>query len=251
MKPAMAALRQLGFLAVRQSLRMIGIRPPRVLFIMGHMRSGSTLLMHLLVTHPEIIGCGERSVAYRSDDDLDKLELAARRSQHGLFRQVSYVVDQLNHDQFSPERDLLRSERVRCIFLIREPEETIRSLLHLTRASHDPWTVERAVEYYAARLKSLSACRQNLKSRSIALTYSDLVDSASAALPRLTSFLALASELQQEYAIQPFTGRRGDPSERIRLGRIQRGTLQTSFQLSKFQRQRALEAYRSCLASLG
>ena len=104
MKPARAALRQLGFLAVRQSLRLIGIRPPRVLFIMGHMRSGSTLLMHLLVNHPQIIGCGERSVAYRSDDDLDKLELAARRSQHSLFRQVSYVVDQLNHDQFTPER---------------------------------------------------------------------------------------------------------------------------------------------------
>jgi hypothetical protein len=251
MKPARAALRQLGFLAVRQSLRLIGIRPPRVLFIMGHMRSGSTLLMHLLVNHPQIIGCGERNVVYRSDDDLDKLELAARRSQHSLFRQASYVVDQLNHDQFTPERDLLRSERVRCIFLIREPEETIRSLLHLTRSSRDPWTVERAVEYYVARLNSLRTCGLRLKGRSIALTYGDLVDSAPAALQRLASFLALASELQQKYAIQPFTGRRGDPSERILLGRIQRGTLQTSFQLPDFQRQRVLEAYRSCFANFG
>jgi LPS sulfotransferase NodH len=34
--------------------------------ILSHMRSGSTLLAHLLASHPEIIGYGETHIRYRS-----------------------------------------------------------------------------------------------------------------------------------------------------------------------------------------
>src|SRR5215470_14567177 len=115
MKPVRAQIRHLGFRVVRQTLRSLGVRPPRIVFIMGHMPSGTTLLLHLLISNPELIACGERNTAYRSADDLDKLEIAARQSQRSMFRQVSYVVDQINHDEFTPNPDLFKSERIRCI----------------------------------------------------------------------------------------------------------------------------------------
>lgn len=243
-------LRQLGFRVVRHGLRSIGIRPPRIGFIMGHMRSGSTLLMHILISNPELIGCGERNVPYRSADDLDKLEIAARRSQSSLFRGVSYVVDQINHDEFTPVSDLFNSERVRCIFLIREPEEAIQSLLRLTQPSSDPWSVKRAIDYYVDRLNSLTVFRERVGGRAIALTYRELVDHVPETLKRLTSFLSLNSPLQHEYSIQTFTGRRGDTSERIRSGRIARGPFEATFPISECQRQRLHEAYTSCLSNL-
>jgi hypothetical protein len=242
-----AKVRQLGFRVVRHGLRSIRIHPPRIVFIMGHMRSGSTLLMHILLSNPEFIGCGERSVAYRFADDLDKLEIAARRSQSSLLRQVSYVVDQINHDEFTPDPDLLQSEQIRCIFLIREPEEAIQSLLRITRQSSDPWSVERAIDYYVGRLKTLAAFHEKAGRRAIGLTYSDLVDHSPKTLKRLTSFLAPSSPLRPEYSIHSFTGRRGDTSERIRLGRIARGTFEATFAISECQRQRLNEAYRACL----
>jgi Sulfotransferase family len=250
MKPVRAELRQLGFRVVRHGLRSIGIRPPRIVFIMGHMRSGSTLLMHILVSNPEIIGCGERNVPYRSTDDLDKLEIAARRSQSSLFGRVAHVVDQINHDEVTPVPDLFNSERVRCIFLVREPEEAIQSLLRLTQPSSDPWSVERAIDYYVGRLESLTAFRERTGGRAIALTYSELVDDVPETLKRLTSFLSLSEPLRPEYSIQRFTGRRGDTSDRIRSGRIVRGTFQGTFPISECQRQKLNEAYWSCLAEI-
>jgi hypothetical protein len=247
MKPVTAQLRQLGFRVVRQGLRSVGIRPPQIVFIMGHMRSGSTLLMHILISNPELIGYGERNVPYRADDDLDELEIAARRSQRSLLRGVSYVVDQINHDEFTPAPELFKSERIRCIFLIREPEEAIQSLLRLTQPSSDPWPVERAIDYYVGRLNSLTALRDRVRGRAIAVTYSELVDHAPETLKRLSFFLSLASPLEPEYSIQPFTGRRGDTSERIRSGRIARGNFEPTFPISESQRNRVNEAYRSCL----
>jgi len=38
------------------------------------MRCDSTLLLHRLLTSPEIIGCGERNAVYRAAEDFDKLE---------------------------------------------------------------------------------------------------------------------------------------------------------------------------------
>src|SRR5262249_7915 len=151
---------------------------------------GSTLLLHLLISNPELIACGERNAPYRSADDLDKLEIAARRSQQSLFRQVSYVVDQINHDEFTPNPVLFESERTRCIFLIPEPEEGIQGLLGLTEPSSDPWSVERAIDYYVGRLKSLTAFRERTGSRAIALTYRDLVDHIPETLKGLTAFLS-------------------------------------------------------------
>lgn len=214
---------------------------------MGHMRCGSTLLMHILLTNPALIGCGERNAPYRSSADLDKLELAARWSGRRLFRNVPYVVDQINHDEFTPDLNLFQSDRLRCIFLIREPGQAIHSLLELTATSREPWNMRRAVDYYVRRLVSLEKYRERVGDRCIALTYSDLVDRTPCALRRLQSFLGLDSELRDEYALQPFTGRRGDPSDRIRAGRILPGRVPASSEAFQCERERAAVAYSSCL----
>src|SRR5690349_1527697 len=151
-----APLRRMGFRLIRMVLRYSGIRAPRVVFILGHMRSGSTLLTHILLTNPAFIGCGERNTAYRSAEDLDKLEIAARLEQRKIFREIPYVADQLNHDKFMPDPEFLQCERIRGIILLREPEETIQSLLNLTKPHSDRWPVERAVDYYVGRTHSLA-----------------------------------------------------------------------------------------------
>jgi hypothetical protein len=161
---------------------------------------------------------------------------------------VPYVVDQLNHDKFTPNPELLRCERIRSIFLIRDAEETIQSLLKLTKPHSDGWPLERAVDYYVRRTNSLATYAGILGERAIALTYADLVDHTATALRQIESFLGLTSELRPEYSMQPFTGKRGDPSDGIRLGRIERRATQTVFPTAEGEVRRAAEAYRSCLS---
>ena len=47
----------------------------RYVFILAHMRSGSTLLAHLLASHPDFVGAGETKVCYRTPADLPQLIL--------------------------------------------------------------------------------------------------------------------------------------------------------------------------------
>ena len=238
--------RHLLFLLAR---RLYALRPPLpAVLIMGHMRSGSTLLLHILLTNPRLIGCGERNAAYSSHLDLDKLEIAARIAQRAPFRRVRYAVDQINHDQFTPSHDFLKDERVLLIFMIRDPPSTIHSILELTRTFYGgAWTVAETIDYYCRRLRTLTEYAVDLegKQKAMALNYEALVDDTPTVLQGLQTFLGLDAKLREQYEIQRFTGKRGDPSEKIRAGRIVRRRLEPRTQIPPDGLERATNAYRA------
>ncbi len=244
--------RHSAFLLTRAVLRTLGARPTNTVLIMGHMRSGSTLLMHVLLGHRDLIGCGERNVPYRSATDLDKLEIASRMHQRAGLRHVRYAVDQVNHDHLTPVPALLADRRVRCVFLIREPAPAIRSILELTRKFYEPWSEARAEDYYSSRLESLARYAAAIGTdRRVALTYGELVTDTGPTLRRLESFLGLESPLQAEYGLQEFTGRRGDPADRIRSGRIQSAEAVPNPSAARDESGREVAAFRACSEALG
>ena len=214
---------------------------------MGHMRCGSTLLMHILLTNPRVIGCGERNAPYRSTGDLNRLEIAARIMQRAPFRRVRYVIDQINHDRFTPNLELLRDERLRFIFLIRNPGDTIRSIVNLTN-----WTTQQAVGYYSRRLETIADYASSMVSPSatLALTYDDLLANTPAVLWRLQSFLGLDEQVSENYTIQRFTGVRGDPSSNIRAGRILRDRVAPHIEIPDWELDHARRAYEGCVQVL-
>lgn len=245
-------LRRAGFLLARAALHGLGLGPVPALFIMSHMRSGSTLLLHLLLTTPEIIACGERGVAYRGPLDLDKLAVDARIVQRAPLRRVRYAADQIHHDHLVPEADLLRHDRVRCLFLIRDPPSAIASLVRLSQTGPDPWSVGQAADYYTSRLATLAryATTAALGRDALALTYDDLVHHTPATLGRLQAFLGLHSPLREQYARQPFTGRLGDRSVHIQTGQVVRHRPAAPLPLAAGEAERAEHAYRDCARAL-
>jgi hypothetical protein len=243
--------RRSGFLLCRAALRAFGVKAPQAVLILGHMRCGSTLLLHILLTNPEFIGCGERNSPYLSLEDLDKLEVASRIALRAPLRHVRYTVDQINHDHLTPDIELLRDERVRCVFLIRDPQPTIQSILNLTQTYYQPWTVARAVDYYSQRLQTLGGYAEQLNDRRkyLALTYDELVHDTARTLKRLEAFLCLKSELSDQYKIQTFTGVRGDPSGKIQNGHIVRDR-PPSVEVSGREIEQAVRAYENCTRTL-
>lgn len=191
--------------------------------IIGHMRSGSTLLHHILISHPDLLGSGERNSYYGSFDDLAMLRLRVQHDHRHWLRFPRYVVDQVNHNKFTPNPELLRSPQVRCIFLLREPLASVSSMMRVLAPLYG-FGLEDAITYYTHRLAGLARLAATLTGpkRSAFLTYDDLLHKTTATLSGLSSFLELDAKLGDEYSTYDFTGNRGDPGEKIHLGRISR-----------------------------
>jgi len=189
-------------------------------FILGHMRSGSTLLNHLLMSHPSFVGLGERNSIYRAPGDLERLAMHAH-FEHRLVAPRKFVIDQINHSRMTPDTALLEADNVSLVFLIREPAQTLNSLFEFL-GRHYGMSEEEAYQYYVQRLEGLAAIARAVATpeRSLYLTYDDLVRRDHEVRASLTSFFGLDPPLAATYRTFPFTGIRGDPSERIASGVI-------------------------------
>ncbi|MCY2988524.1 MAG: sulfotransferase [Planctomycetota bacterium] len=241
-------LRQAAFLACHAGLRTLGREPAATVFILGHMRSGSTLLLHILLSHPDIAGRGEQNTPYRTVRDLHRLAMTARFAQGPLLRRFRYVVDQINHDRFTPNEALLQDSRVRLLFLIREPPASLSSIVHLTRTFYAEWPMQRVADYYVQRLNTLARYAELSAhdGRALPLSYQALVADTSSTLGRLRAFLDLETGLSERYDMQPFTGCRGDPSDTIRAGRIVRDREPPRVEIPADVLDRAWQAYDAC-----
>jgi hypothetical protein len=184
-------------------------------FILAHMRSGSTLLSHILTTHPAFVGAGETHTTYRTPDDLVRLaprtcELLREFNLHG-----TYLVDKITMDQYLSD-DVLSSLPIqKCVILIREPEGTLKSLMDRFK-----WNEKIALDHYTSRLQTLTRYGRVLQERALFVRYGDLVDHAKEALSALTVFFSVEPPFSEDYEKTRATGKMGDPSENILRGRI-------------------------------
>ena len=243
----------LAYAASESGLAAIGVPRPSVVLILGHMRSGSTLLLHLLLTNSRISSLGERNTAYAARSDLVRLAAETRFRTRKIFATLNYIADQVNHDRFTPCLSLLNDPRVRVIFLLRRPEASLASLSALSRLYAGKSAVLlRATDYYVTRLQFMRDLAGNLVGTGQAafVTYEQLIDSPTQALARLQNFLRLAQGFSTEYEIQQFTRRRGDPGPNIGLGRITGNKSPQPSVVSAADSERATQAYVECRQSL-
>ena len=235
------------FHAVSRSYLMLRDREYRYVFILGHMRSGSTLLAHILANHPDVVGAGEMHISYRTSADLPTLILKTCESLHRPILRETYVVDQINHDYVSDEV-LLAKDVYRCIILLREPEATLKSMAALKRMNSASWHETQALKNYINRLETLTRYASILGQRALLVEYDGLVDHTEETLPALTKFLDLDPPLSPNYATHRMTGRVagiGDPSKNIKTGRVIR-TPKHDIAISKETLMAATSAFHKC-----
>ena len=248
--PAKDALKLAGIALLKTREHFVR-EPQRAVLLFAHMRSGSTLLHHLLISHPEIIGRGERNEVFAGSRDLDRLKLDVYLHRGQFFRVHRFVADQINHNRFLKSEALLNHPHVRTIFLIREPQASVASMVRVLGRYYGT-NVEQATAYYADRLKTLTRYAGQIQDRSRAffLTYSDLVLNTEATLRALQSFLGLSTRLTEEYRLFDFTGSQGDPSPHIMSGRILHQRAGYQIDLDRKVLEQLLEAYHNCQVAM-
>lgn len=191
------------------------------LFIMGHPRSGSSLLMHILATNKAIIGSGEYFTIYKNKWSIKYAEFDIRRKRNKLFQTSQYIANQVLHISRTPNIELLNSEKIKHVFLIRHPEEALSSAAILSKKNQGFINKSKIVEQYINRLTNLTEIHAKLNANEYYfLTYHDLLLNTESTLSNLSEFLNLKKPLSSKYKIQNFTRKSGDPSVNITNGEI-------------------------------
>jgi len=222
-------------------------RPYRPLLILGHMRSGSSLLVHLLNSNPEILGYGETHITYTEAADFKQLLHRVYAHRHDYRMAQTYIFDKLLHDQKLANDDLLREPLTRAIFLLREPARSLASMLEIK--SH--WQASDALDYYTHRLQTLRHYADILgRDRSVLVEYEQLLSDSAAVFALLQNFLGTQAGFSEEYQVTHTTGMRGvgDSSANIKAGRIVRKERQLSRadEITAEQREQAERSYQHC-----
>lgn len=198
--------------------------PLRYLFVLGHMRSGSSLLLHILGSHPEIRALGESWIHYDDPEKLTELLYFVHAGNRSLLVDERYVVDKILHNDLLQDAELLRMPAVTSVFLVRGAERTLKSLYFGRQRLRGISGWQSALEYYECRLEHLVALARSIGDprRSALVSYERLVQQPGTTLDAVGTFLGLRSPLRERYRITPTTGMAGlgDFSEHIRSGRI-------------------------------
>lgn len=223
----------------------------RILFILGHMRSGSSLLTLLLNANPEIIGYGETHLKYACKKDFQRLIFKLYRKNRELKMQHKYALDKVLHNSKIINQDILASEQLSTIFLIREPRKSMASMMKIK----PHWRESETLEHYIKRLSTLENYAKLIdsKQRSLFVTHDQLLNNTELVFQQLQRFLDVKTPFSEEYEVLNTTGQRGigDSSENIKAGRILRGEdRQPSITIDPSLVEKGLWAYEQCYATL-
>ncbi len=173
----------------------------RAIFLLGHMRCGSTAMSHVICSRPEISGYGEAHIDYSNPSALGSLMVNQTRRQMWKPK-ADYLFDKVLHSRYDAEA-VGAFYQSRAIFMIREPGETIRSIrkLFTTIGSGEYASDEDAAVYYEDRLTALNAMwRRFPANRKTGLTYEEMTAAPDAVLTRISSLLSLKRPLENRYS---------------------------------------------------
>lgn len=194
------------------------------IFLLSHMRANTSLISHILGSHPEISGYYEMHLSYQSEHDLVK-QLQLYSSKETIKNSSRFLFDKLLHNDYELRLENLGTTLIKTLVSIRPPEQTIKSILNLFRKKDVDASYahpEKATDYYIKRIMKLAEFCEHYPG-----TYyyydADLIrHDPQALLQHLQQWLSLEEPLSENYQLFSQTGkpRLGDSSDNMKKGRI-------------------------------
>lgn len=175
-------------------------RYDRCIFVLAHMRCGSTALSNVLCSRPDVSGYGEAKIHHTSVASLGQLVVNQARRQ-AWKPKATYLFDKIlhtRHDGSAPHAFY----SARAIFLARRPGPTIRSIDALYRlegrTEYPDHTA--AAGYYIGRIDALIEMWHRFpQDRRVGLTHASLLADPDAALARISRALTIDPPLVNHY----------------------------------------------------
>jgi hypothetical protein len=248
MKSAIKQLLSWGY-----NLQRRGVVQEKVI-LLGHMRCGSSLMVHILASNPEIAGYGETHLKYRTSADLENLATNVYFELRRL-RPSRLVLDKVLHNEYLLIEELLLAESCTFPIMAREAISSVTSMVasipgRLKQTDPDcDDLLAMAADYYLRRLDMLCHYGDILAKAGKCwyFTYHDLLESSGQVFRMLEKCLKLRQPLSEQYTIGSKTGLHGygDPSTNIKRGYIDRSIVRNPASLPEKLAETLTERYRS------
>lgn len=196
------------------------------IFLLSHMRAFTSLAGHILGSHPQINGYYEMHISYEDASALDK-QLDVFLESDALKENSRYLFDKLLHNDYLLKPEQFGLANIKILISLMEPEHTIKSIVDLFAQKEIDDLYASPVEaanYYIARVQALADFSRTANQPYYYFDAELFQRAPEILLPRLSDWLELDSPLSERYQIFSHTGkaRKGDSSERIHSGRIDR-----------------------------
>jgi len=174
-----------------------------IVFLLGHMRCGSTALTNVFIANNKINGYGETHISYNLKYSPALLAISLIRKGINPFK-GELMFDKIlhnNHDS-SPDSSLYNSK---AIFMIRHPVSTVISLSHLAKRAKNlnQSYIDLGVclDYYISRLKHLKCMWIRFpENNRYMLTYESLLKNTEQQLNALSKKVFNNLEIRNEYS---------------------------------------------------
>jgi hypothetical protein len=221
------------------------------IFLLSHMRAFTTLAGHILGSHPQINGYYEMHISYEDASALDK-QLDLFLESDVLKENSRYLFDKLLHNDYLLKPEQFGFANIKILISLLEPEHTIKSIVNLfaQKEIDDLYaSPAEAANYYIARVQALADFSRTTNQPYYYFDAELFQCAPETLLPRLSDWLELDTPLSERYQIFSHTGkaRKGDSSERIHSGRIDRTPVDYSYvSIPEDVLRRAREVYREC-----
>ena len=195
----------------------------KYVLLLSHMRSRSTVLAHILGSNKDICGYRELHHSYRYPIDFIKLKSDLY---HDFKTEISgkRLLDKLLHNNNKVAHSILNAKNTQIIFLLREPESSIRSIMKMGIRNDIPGydDPEYVTNYYCNRLEELARCAKALDHQYFFVDSDELINDSENILKNLSDWLNIDTVLNTHYDTFNKTGTivAGDPSENIKSGKL-------------------------------
>jgi hypothetical protein len=189
---------------------------PKLIFVISTMRSYTSVFSHILGSHKDILGKGERHLKYGNLKYKDHIFecLFQKRS---FFPRYRFILDNVNWDGQEPMGEFLDSKKdnAKIIFLLRNPNDTLASIIK--RGGLNWYDIS---NYYLKRLQSINILKDKLTNKSVNYLYIEaegFILNRDKYLNKISKYLGLKSTLIDSYKTDKLTGHSGysDDSKNI------------------------------------
>ncbi|MBI1285032.1 MAG: hypothetical protein GC183_11925 [Thiobacillus sp.] len=219
------------------------------------MRAYTSLLGHILGSHPQIDGYYEMHRSYASGADLER-QVRDYAAQEHPKPGSRYLFDKLLHNDFTLDLALPGLGDAVTLVALRQPEPTLKSIVSLfAKKDIDDLYADPAgaTTYYVERLHALAAFGRQQPQRYFYFDAERVHNDTRRLLDDLGRWLQLASPLTERYQLfsQTGTAGKGDSSPAIASGHIIRQQSRyPDITLDPALLQQATQAYRHCRQQL-
>lgn len=223
------------------------------ILVLCPMRSGSTLLQHLLTGEKDFLTAGETKIIYKTEDDLRQLVSKVFSYNNYLGFQRKTVIEKCVDNELIENFELVNYPKLKTIFLLRDPVSTISSLLRVKGFGYSE-SAESASAYYLERVENMLTLASHVRDQSKAffLSYEQLTENQDRTLGELSKFLGTKQPLKATYQLHKWTGvaGKGDITKNIQSGVIIKNKIKNNIDCSEKLRKELDDSYQNAKKTL-